>query len=103
MVEAMGAASGWPRFPQALLAALRGEAPEGGLLQLGLWHGETLTVRRVVQETEDGLLAELEPPAVGGGSERGAGLVAVPWTAIARVQALPQPARRARPGFVAGG
>jgi len=101
MVEAMGGPGGWPRFPQALLRALREAAPEGGLLQFGLWHGESLTVRRVLAETDEGVLAELEPPA--SAAERGPSVVAVPWYAIARVETLPPPARRARPGFVPGG
>lgn len=103
MAEGVDGEGGGHRFPQALLAALRAEAPEGSLLQLGLWHGESLTLKRVVRETEDGILAELEPPPAGGSADRGPSLAAIPWHAIARVQAVPPPARRARPGFVAAG
>lgn|GEM_PF-3003142 len=88
------------RFPGALLAALRAEAPEGALLRLGLWSGETVVVRRVLRETEDGLIGELQgaPGAEGDGTA----VVAVPWHAVARVEATPGATRRARPGFRPG-
>jgi hypothetical protein len=89
--------SGWPPFPRALLASVRAAGSAEGLLQLGLWHGEVLTVRRIVEETEEGILAELEPTA---GADRGPAIAAVPWHAIARVQWNPSVPRKGRPGFV---
>ncbi len=89
---------GFPPFPRALLAALRESAPEGSALQIGLWHGESLSVRTVLRETEEGLLAELAP-APTASDDRGPTVVAVPWHAIARVQASPAPARKTRTGF----
>lgn len=88
------------RFPSALLAALRAEVAEGGLWRLGLWNGETVTLSRIVRETEDGLIGEVQ--AAAGADVDRPGLVAVPWQAVARVEALPSAARRARPGFHPG-
>ena len=96
----MADAPGFPPFPRTLLAALRENAPDGSILQLGLWHGESLSVRAIVRETEEGLIAELQPSPTAA-DDRGPAVVAVPWHALARVQAVPAPARKARTGFVA--
>ena len=94
-------AAGFPPFPRTLLTALRETATDGSVLQIGLWHGESLSVRTILRETDEGLLAELQP-APTAPDDRGPAVVAVPWHAIARVQAVPAPARKSRTGFVAG-
>ena len=90
-------AGGWARFPQVLLGALRAEAPEGAVLKVALWNGETVTLRRIVSETAEGLLGEMSPPATAADAE--GTLVAIPWQAVARIAAAPPGRRRARPGF----
>ncbi len=84
----------WPQFPSSLLKRLRAAAPAEAVLHLALWSGESVALRRIVEETEDGLLAELNVPS----SDAGA-LVAIPWQAICRVEADPEVGHRARPGF----
>lgn len=96
----MPAAPGFPPFPRALLAALREAAADGSVLQLGLWHGESLSIRTILSETDEGLIGELAP-APTTPDDRGPAVVAVPWPAIARIQAVPAPARKSRTGFVA--
>lgn len=83
-------------FPTGLLAALRAQAPEGAVWRLGLWNGETVALRRILAETEDGVLGELRGAP---GADQPAAVVAVPWDAIARIEAAPETAHRARPGF----
>lgn len=87
-------------FPQALLAALRAHAPEGHLIQLSLWHGEALVLRRVLDQGVDGILAELEPPPAESAEERPPVIAAVPWTSIAAARTVKAPVRRGRPGFL---
>ncbi len=83
-------------FPRALLTALRAAAPEGAVLRLGLWSGEVVSLGRVVREDDDGLLGELDQEGRAG--QGGRVLAAVPWHAVARVEAV-SPKRRAQPGF----
>ena len=83
-------------FPTGLLAALRAQAAEGAVWRLGLWNGETVGLRRILAETEDGLLGELRGVP---GADQPPTVVAVPWDAIARIEAAPETAHRARPGF----
>ena len=91
---------GWTGFPQGLLAALTAAAPEGAVLKVALWNGETVALRRVVSQTGDGLLGEVEPPATAAPAE--GTLVAIPWQAVARITAAPAGVRRSTPGFRPG-
>ncbi len=100
MAEGAPGRAAWPSFPQALLADLQSEAGSGGgLLQLSLWHGETITVRRFVRQTEAGVVAELEIPPAEERTARETLFAAVPWSAIAHVRTVAAPSRRGRPGF----
>lgn len=84
------------RFPADLLAALRAAVPAGSVLRLGLWNGEAVALSRVVSELPSGVLGEVDGATAP--DARGPVLVAVPWQAIARVDALP-PKHRMPPGF----
>jgi hypothetical protein len=84
-------------FPRELLGALRAAAPVDAVLRLGLWGGEVIPLARVVREEAEGLVGEVE--GEGRDAAHGPVLVAVPWHALARVEAVP-PKPRARPGFV---
>lgn len=91
----------FPPFPRALFQALARAAEGEVVLRLGLWNGETVSVRRVVQETDDGILGEAASDGRPGDG-RGPVWVAVPWHAVARVEAAPEAPRIPR-GFVPPG
>lgn len=100
LADATGVRGPSTPFPQALLKALQARAPEGHLVQLSLWHGEALVLRRVLEQTADGILAELEPPPAESAEERPTVVAAVPWTSIAAARTVKAPVRRGRPGFL---
>lgn len=83
-----------PPFPPALLRRLRAAGEGSGTVRLLLWNGERVPVRKVVEETEDGMIVETDTapgePAI---------IAAVPWQAIAGAEVRGDPTRRARPGF----
>ena len=86
--------SPWPPFPPALLERLRALGEEEGTVRLLLWNGERVPVRKIVEETADGVIVEADT-APG----EPATMVAVPWQAIAGADVRGEPTRRSRPGF----
>lgn len=86
--------SPWPPFPPALLERLRASGEGSGTIRLLLWNGERVHIRRVVEETGDGLIVETDT-APGEPTT----MAAVPWQAIAGAEVRGDPTHRARPGF----
>ena len=91
-----GPGPGRGRFPSALLAALRDAGPQDAELRVGLWGGDTVAFRRLLKETDDGLVGEVEEDRPG----RGTAVVAVPWHAISRIAVVAAAPKRGRPGFL---
>ncbi len=86
--------SPWPPFPAGLLQRLRATQEGPATVHLLLWNGERLRLQRVVEETEEGLLAETDR-----GPEEQAAVVAIPWQSIAAAEIRADPTHRVRPGF----
>lgn len=80
-------------FPPELLERLRAIGGVG-TLRLLLWTGERIPVRRIVEETAEGLIVETET-APG----EPATMAAVAWSAMAGADLRGEATRRGRPGF----
>ncbi len=80
-------------FPPSLFTQLQAAAPKNAHLRLALWNGDVVVAKRVLRQTDEGLLVECD------GADGEPAICAVAWFGLARVETAPG-TRRGRAGFL---